>query len=163
MKHTGRYKVYKEVIDYFIQRYADEIIKKDWLDPVKLLKTIAILESGYGENIIPRFEPAFYVGGKYWKEEYTSLALSFGANIACSYGVFQILYFTARRFGYEGDPIDLSSISVSLPYVIRFVNHILKNVNSLEEFADAYNSGNARDNIIPHEYIKKFIEVYRSL
>jgi len=32
---------------------------------------------------------------------------------------------------------------------------------TLEQFADAYNSGNFRDNIVPEEYIKRFLRNYK--
>jgi len=157
----------KEIIDRVIETGAKEIEKRDWLAPVRLLKTIAIIESDYGKNAYPRFEPAYWVGGKYWNDEYLPLLFNYGLNIAGSFGVFQILYFTARRYGFNGNPIELTFITISIPYVIRLINDLITNpvygVNSIETFADAYNSGNARDKYIPEEYIKKFMEVYNNL
>ncbi len=152
----------KQILDEVIENNAHKIVKRDWLDPVALLKAIAYVESSYGENPFGRFEPAFYRGGRYWQKHFDILAFLYGLNVAGSFGPFQILYFTAKRFGFDGNPLDLQTASVSIQYVIAYINEIIekRGARSVEEIADAYNSGSFRDKYVPKEYIKKFMEAY---
>ena len=90
------------------------------------------------------------------------LVKKYGANVACSFSSFQILYWTARDLGYEGHPFFLCGDDIAIPYVVKYCNWKLKKAKNIGEFADMYNSGSI-DEYIPTLYINNFKEKYEEL
>jgi hypothetical protein len=126
-------------------------------DSVTLLRAIAQNESSYGINKTPRFEPAFYVGGRMYNhsKELQAAIAKYGKPASCSYSSFQIMYETARELGYNGDPVSLNDDSKTMEWVLDYINNrILKYMpTKLEDIFDAYNSGSFRDKFIPLTYV----------
>lgn len=133
-------------------------------DPTALLRTIAMLESSYGYNNVPRFEPAYYVGGFLYQrsEELRKLVAKYNKAASCSYSSFQIMYSTACELGYVGIPTNLTD-NVAIEYCVKYINNrIIKyGPDDIGDFFDAYNSGNFKDNIIPAKYIQNGMEWYK--
>lgn len=147
------------------------------IDRVALLAAIAECESSFGAARFPQFEPAYAgphaarPGGYYWKRsQMVKEAWSrFGAWAACSYSSFQVLYVTAcevlpQEVARTLLPSDLCSDQVAVEAVVSLANRRFfgaQKITTVEEFADAYNSGSARDAAKPDAYIKKFARAYR--
>jgi hypothetical protein len=112
----------------------------------------------------PRVEAAYLPGGPYYRR---SLAVrtayqTYGEAAAASWGPWQLMYPTAYELGFRGRPQDLTDAAVSLPYVVEYLNRRVFCWTPLElgDIADGYNSGSCVDQIVPRDYIKKFIRAY---
>ena len=84
-----------------------------------------------------------------------------GPAAAASWGPWQLLFHTAADLGYKGPPHGLHSRHVSLPYVVLRLDQIAEaGASTVEDFADAWNSGTHRDSIVPGRYIRKLVAAY---
>lgn len=130
------------------------------LDPKLILWALAGNESSFGANCKPRFEPAYF-NGKYSKSaDMQELIKDYGEDAAKSYGPWQLLLVNAPGF----TPAELAddaekAITATIGFLNRRIFNALQSV-TLEEIADAYNSGNWRDSNVPHEYIANFLKHY---
>jgi hypothetical protein len=74
------------------------------------------------------------------------------------------MYIAAREMGFDdGDPVALRNDFVALPWVVKYINRRILSKHpriTLESFADAYNSGRPDDDLVPTDYIAKFIKSY---
>lgn len=140
----------------------------DFVDKAKFLWALSGKESSFGVNFIARSEPAFGLGGIYFKKskELQDLYKIYGPSIGWSFGPWQILYATARSFGYDSRPLALHDPIESLPYVIKKLNADFKSgANSLEKILAAYNAGNAwkYQTMWPSKYISTFKSIYSDI
>ena len=148
------------------------------LDGAKLLMAIAAIESSGGVNNYPNFEP-------YWVPEGTAFTIegkiqqgrhpvsnprvvdryeAHGMASGCSFSSWQILYHTAADMGFKGQPWELWDDKVAVEWVVRRLNKLAKQgAKSIEQFADAWNSGSFKDRIIPERYIKEVSEAYQEV
>ncbi len=152
------------MIKKLIFEYAPLI--KETVDTEALLWAVYECEKYTRQYRTPRFEPAYAPGGLYFRsssmvrQEYAR----WGSSAACSYSNFQIMFIVARELGYDAPPLALDKDSVALPYVVRYINvRILATpgVETVENIADAYNSGTYRDANVPERYINKFVRKYK--
>ena len=70
------------------------------IDGPRLLWAMSGRESSFGQQLHPRFEPAYFVGGHYYKgnaDVRAGVAL-YGRDFACSYGPLQIMCINAKGF-----------------------------------------------------------------
>jgi hypothetical protein len=138
------------------------------VDGDKLLRAIAAVETSGGKNNWPRLETAwipkglaFTVQGHLVTGTGTSMSpiaslrwQKWGLESAASWGWWQILYHTAADLGFTGAPHELFDPSVSELWVWKRLKSIAyKGGTTVEQFADAWNSGNFKDTIIPTQYI----------
>ena len=155
-------------LEQIIKEYANNLNTKFLsnikIDPVALLKAIAMRESTYGINKNPRFEKSYYKGGSIYKnsknlQEKVEL---YGQAASCSYSSFQIMYITANEMGFKGKPEDLNDDTIAIEYVIKMINKriLVKKPSSIRDIFDAYNSGNFKDKNIPFDYIKYCLNWY---
>lgn len=137
------------------------------LDGQKYLLATCGVESSFGKNCGLRTEPAYSPGGLYYKRS-PEIQKAFGlyGYAACgSWGPWQIMYPTAAELGFGGLPWELYG-AASLPWVIRLLNvRFLPHVEGPEaeivkQLADAYNSGNSKDQAVPVPYINKVLGYY---
>jgi len=134
------------------------------MDPCAVLFAVYDCEKYTPSNKVPRFEAAYAPDGIYFKNselvrmEYAK----WQAWAACSYSNFQILYIVAVELGYDGPPLALDRDSVAIPYVVRYLNERVfdRGATTIEQVADAYNSGSFKDTIKPEHYIAKFKRQY---
>jgi hypothetical protein len=149
------------------------LLKPEWqLNHVKVMATIAMLESNGGRNNMPRQEASFFDGGKYanpetlgrWARSNTHLANeSIRALSSCSWGPWQVMYPVAVELGYKAPPWALWRPESSLLMAIIYLNkRTIPEIpldttaeRALEMLLDGYNSGSARDDYVPAEYIKR--------
>jgi hypothetical protein len=84
---------------------------------------------------------------------------------AASWGPWQILYHTAADVGYMGPPWDLCDPGVCEVYVIARLRQIERRfaTRTVRDFADAWNSGNPRDDVLVTEYTDKVNLAYLAI
>jgi hypothetical protein len=147
------------------------------LDKELILAALAEKESSGGRNNCPRFEPAYIPVGERFTIQGrvivgTGRGMSpvarqrwsmWGLASAASYSPWQILYHTAADLGYTGPPWDLWDPKVSRPWATLLLEKILsKGATTIEQVADAWNSGNFHDAVYPEGYIKSVAAIYNS-
>lgn len=110
---------------------------------IKLLWALNRQEASGRAKIHSRYEPGFYRRYVRGNKKYASLEARYGGRaISSSYGPWQIMYLTAYEMGYRGKPQDLSDASVSLPYVIKYIDFLRKKLKGDERAViSAYNAG----------------------
>lgn len=154
----------RKLTDLINEFYFDLLDCDIEYDKKALLQAIAQVESSYGVNNIPRFEPSYYIDGYYYKvsTEVQNYVSKYGKHASCSYSSFQIMFPTACELGYTGTPQDLGKDEIAIQWVIKFINNriLRKKPQGLEDIFDAYNSGNFKDKYIPERYIKKATRWY---
>lgn len=154
----------------------DALIRTDLVPKLRLpegihafcfLKALTGQESSFGKNDKPRFEPAYAPGGLYYQKNklLKELYLLYGPLISMSYGAFQMMYPTALQYGFSKalSPLELWDASISGFYVVQYLNDkCAKGAKSLEQLADAYNSGSYADKRLPQveRYIQNFLKIY---
>jgi len=155
------------------------------LHPIRLIKAFAAQESSFGSDlgddgmIRRKIELAYAPDGKYYKRSLELQAgfAKWGVDAASSHGPWQTLWATAIRFGWPEDrqAKELGNPEENVRVFAKIVIHELKfityhrmngispryiTVDPLDLLADAYNSGNARDQIIPSGYIASVCKYY---
>lgn len=149
------------------------------LEPVRFLRAIAHKESTCGLDIdrylfdtkkiiqiSTRREAAYGISGRYFNEQLSS---KWGTAAESSWGIWQVMYPNLLRFGFtrSQDPYDsdlgLANTNICANISIKMILFELNKIrmvgmynsrSTLDEFADAWNSGNFRDKIIPQRYIE---------
>ncbi|HWR36387.1 MAG TPA: hypothetical protein VN622_11010 [Clostridia bacterium] len=127
------------------------------IDAPLLLWAMAGRESSFGKNLKPRHEPAYDIGGKYAD---TKALKRCGSAYACSYGPLQImacnaLDVTLDELASEPEKAMKASVDRLRMWVIG-----RQKADTIEEICDAWNTGNFRDRIVPHEYIAEVRHYY---
>ena len=150
------------MISRLIREHAPLIKAPEELNPEALLWALYWCEKYTAGNRVPRFEAAYAPGGRYFRFM-KHLYDMWGEDACCSYSNFQILYPVAVELGYTGPPLALDHDSISLPYVVRYLNLRVfgRGASTIEDVADAYNSGSHKDANKPEEYIKRFVRRYK--
>lgn len=146
-----------------IQNWAPVLLqpKIEWAETRALLAALAEVESNFGENAVPKYEKAFDWNGPWARPD---ILKRWGAWGACSYSSFQIMYQVAVELGFDSErsPAELHEDEVAFIYVAAYIDRrILRcGAKSVRDFADGYNSGSHRDDIIPIQYIERFETAY---
>jgi hypothetical protein len=125
-----------------------------WLPPdvngVTLLWAISGCESSFGANAKPRHEPAYDTGGRYAANpEQAKLLAQYGSAGACSYGPWQLLLVNALP---PASPDDMARIDRCGLATVQFLNRRIlepQKPTTVEEIAEAYNSGKWRWQTVP--------------
>ena len=133
--------------------------KAPWLDGVAVLAALAEVESKFGSNAVPRHEKSFHPGGE-WNVQ--ALHDEFGCWACCAYSSWQIQFSVARELGFPGRPEDLQKDDTAVLWVLEYIEHrILRpGCKTLEQLADAYNSGSFKDAFVPTKYVADFVTAY---
>ena len=136
--------------------------KVPWADATKLLVALAEVESSFAYHSRPRHERAYDRGGKYFNVDLNRL---YGSFAACSVSSFQIMYPVAVELGLPTSvaPWELHRDCVAMPWVLAYIDKriLSRGWNTLETFADAYNTGDASDENVPTKYVEKFVRAYQ--
>jgi (2Fe-2S) ferredoxin len=126
----------------------------------QLLWALAGNESTFGLHCSPRHESGYCRGGRYFEPTLTSL---WGCLAHCSYGPFQVMYPNISRGG-NVDPRDVLRIpEIGANAAAQFINERIlghEKAATLEQIADAYNSGDWRDDNRPAGYIAELVKNY---
>lgn len=160
-----------------IEKNAPNLKIPDHINKKRLMWAFASNETDLGRmELRSRFEPSysgnwhrsFYKEGKSMFSR-SNLAMTawrkWGDSAAQSYGLFQIMYTTAIDTGVisiETPPEELRKTEVNVAVFIALINRIVRGNKDItvEQIADAYNSGSYKDNIVPKEYITKLKKAY---
>jgi len=165
-----------------IEKYAPTLdLKDEEVDRSRLLAALCLAESNGGRNWQPNYEPAFFIGGRYWNDRLAELVNYWGQGadpvmrpwceqaVACSWGPFQILYITAVELKYDGPPWGLTDPATCLRYAVRLINKriIPKLVHDtpfslLAQIAGRYNAGGNWKGLAAKQYIAKVTAHYTS-
>jgi hypothetical protein len=128
------------------------------------LQALALKESNYGSNNIPRYETSYGPGGPYYNVTHVQqLYKKYGKDACCSYSSFQIMFITAWELGYQNSPDKLTQDEIAIEFVIKMINQRIMKYGpiSLDQIFDAYNSGSFKDKYIPKEYISEAKHYYK--
>jgi hypothetical protein len=125
-----------------------------WLPPEIngrwLLWAMAGCESSFGADCGPRHEPAYDVGGKYADNPAMAALLEkYGRAAACSYGPWQILLVNC---GTKTAPQDMTNLDQCAVETVSFINRRIlaeQKPSTVEEIAEAWNSGKWRWQTVP--------------
>lgn len=135
-------------------KYGPLINVPETINGAQLLWSISGNESSFGINCEPRHELGYCYGHRYFEPS------SWGCLAHCSYGPWQVMYTHAKQF----TPLQLLIDPDKCAQVaIAFLNSEIfgrQKAQTLEQVADAYNSGNFRDNNVPLLYITKLNHNY---
>ena len=143
------------------------------LDGAQLLWALAGCESRFGANCTPRHEPGYCdkTNGFYWrrakldtlksgqKHRLILLTEQFECDAHKSYGPWQIMHVNA----FAWKPEEFRSVETCALATVAFLNKEIlqkQRARTLEQIADAYNSGNFRDDNKPVDYIVKLKQYY---
>lgn len=158
----------KEAIKNICLEKTNAIVNFPDIDMPKFLWAIAGVESSWTLKPKPRIEPAYSPPrGKYWLNnlKLVKLRSTYGELVSASLGPFQVMYPTARELGFRFSPKELEDLKENHYYACIYFKKRCKPKNgekiTPEMLADAYNSGNYRDNIIPKEYVEKVMRYYK--
>jgi hypothetical protein len=125
-----------------------------WMPPGYTFVVQGKLLTGTGKSLTS-------VGYKRWNQ--------WGIWSAASYSPWQILYQLAADLGYQGHPCGLADPMMAEQIARKRLSDISRDLQvhgkqiSLRNIADAWNSGNACDGIVPADYITKFEAAYSSI
>jgi hypothetical protein len=148
----------------------------------RILRAIAIVETSGGTNNVPRHEARWcpnMTGLRVCRVDHGGIHTvigrgganvnivvrqrfrAYGCACCCSWGPWQIHYQTAADLGYQGAPWDLAPAGESIMWVLRRLAQI--QTADPREIADAWNSGNYHDEIVPVGYIAQVKAAYDGL
>ncbi len=126
----------------------------------QLLWALAGNESSFGVHCSPRHESGYCRGGRYFDPSLTS---EWGCLAHCSYGPWQVMYPNISKFGTIS-PLDiLRTPEIGANAAVQFINERIlghEKATTLEQIADAYNSGDWRDANRPEGYIADLVKNY---
>ncbi len=126
----------------------------------RLLWALSGCESSFGLYCEPRHEEAYCTGIYSHSPQVMKLTELYGHGAHCSYGPWQIMLVNCNS---DAAPHDLMDISRAAMDTAVFINRrILKGekATTVEQIADAYNSGDWRDRHVPEKYIADCLDYY---
>jgi hypothetical protein len=145
------------------RRWGTHLWTPAGLDGVRILWALSGNESSFGANLDPRHED-IYCTGKYSKNpDIVRLTAKFGHAAHSSWGPWQIMLSNCSP---DTSPQDMASLDRSALETVTFINRRIfkyEKAATLEAIADAYNSGDWRDRIVPEKYIADFLHYYNDV
>jgi hypothetical protein len=134
------------------------------LDPAKALWAIAGKESSFGLNMKPRFEPAYFVGGRYYQksQDVRNWIKAYGTLGASSFGPWQILSVNAQPFT---PPDLLNDMDACATATVKFLNRFVitdRHAMDLEEIARTWNSGSPYGTTFDPKYVPEVFGYYNA-
>lgn len=147
------------LVDLILARAPDLDLPGE-LRPEALLGAIAWQESQLGLVAGARVEPAYlprrrFAGGGLYRRHVVALVTVYGDAAAASWGAFQIMFPTAWELGYRGAPWDLDDDEAGIYWTIKYIRRraLERGAITVEQIADAYNSGTHLDRFVPDVYV----------
>lgn len=132
-----------EISQSLYSESSQEVERGLTVEDRKILWALNQQEASGRSVVESRFEPDFYK--RYLKDNslFTAAEIKFGMEaISSSYGPWQIMYTTAVEMGYRGSPKELAKASVSLPYVLRYIEKLKGYFDgNVQQVLSAYNAG----------------------
>lgn len=154
-------RVDSNVLAQLCKTYGPQLNVPPSLNGAQLLWALSGNESSFGSNCNPRHEPGYCpIMHGHYAPAIATLTRDFGCLAHCSYGPWQIMACNASGF----TPLDLLDPDKAAHATVNFLNREIlgrQKATTLEQIADAYNSGNWSDANVPTAYIEKFVASYR--
>jgi hypothetical protein len=128
-----------------LQPYLSDCTDPDgkMLDGPKLLWAMSGRESSFGQDMKPRHEPAYDVGGVYWKlsQEVKDGCALYGHDFACSYGPLQVLAVNTK--GWTPEEMGKDPFAALEAACMFLKNYVLgrKRAHTLAEICQCWNGG----------------------
>lgn len=148
-----------------IYKYAPELHVPLGMNAVAILQALVTQEITDPDRLeASKHENSYCYGGQYRTSKMKAAEWRWGCAVHCSWSPFQIMYATAFRHGYTGDPVGLRDPMVAAEYVVKELNRAVFDKfadETIEDVFDAWNSGTARDKIDPVAYKKSAGVLYR--
>ncbi len=123
------------------------------LDGAKVLWALSGVETGFGLNCMPRHEKGYCTGKYSLHPTIVTLTKRWGHAAHSSFGVWQVML---GNLGPNASPESFDTAVGCAEIAVTHINaNILRGCTAitLAQIADAYNSGNFRDAIVPEVYI----------
>lgn len=134
------------------------------LDGPLTLWAIAGNESSWGHNCKPRHEPAYDVGGRYYREsaQQRRLIELYGTDGASSFSPWQILPINALGYKPEELGTDPEKAAQAVIGYLKRYALATRGARTLDQILDTYNSGTWRDEQSPAvvDYVKQGLYYY---
>jgi hypothetical protein len=73
------------------------------------------------------------------------------------------MYPTAYELGFNASPWTLWDDIVAVPWIVKYINVRARGAQTVEQIADAYNSGSFRDSFKPAHYIDRVTCFYHEM
>ncbi len=133
------------------------LLNADGIDGRKLMWAIAGNESSFGKNTMPRYEPAYDIGGIYANQQpQNELLKAWGKQAAYSYGPWQMMPCNAR--GFTPQELDTDPEKAAQAFVGFFNRYIIgvHHASNFDKFCQCYNSGHWESN--PAAGVERYVE-----
>lgn len=147
-----------------IAHYASALHVPFGISAVALLRAIAAQEtSDPTRTAACKHENSYCYGGKYHREAAKVAEWRYGCACHCSWSPWQIMYQTAVGRGFADDPVRLRDPMIAGAYVVAELNgRVFDRLSgaTVQDAFDAWNSGTARDSILPAKYISEATDLY---
>ncbi len=120
------------------------------IDGPRLMAAIAWCESSSGQNMTPRYEAAYDIGGAYSENSpQKELLALWGKQAAYTYGPWQMLPCNAR--GFSPKELFEDNEKCALAFVGFFNRYVagFRRASTLDQIFQTYNSGHFTDNPAP--------------
>jgi hypothetical protein len=160
--YSGRINYTHDELAASCRFYGSQLHVPQGMDGAQLLWAIAGKESSFGANCTPRHESA-YCTGKYSRALITETQ-KYGHSAHCSFSPWQLLYANTPR--HKSPDLTFASIDDGAAAVVTFLNYEIlgrQRATTIEDIADAYNTGNFRDAIIPSAYVAAVVSNYHNV
>lgn len=137
-------------------RMAGPALEAGDVNGTALLAALAWKESSFGrDGGHPRIEPAYRPNGALHRAHVPALYALYGDCAAASWSSWQIMFPTAVELGYAGEPWGLWEDRTAVLWVIAYIERAVKRgAATVEQIADAYNSGSHKDRFVPEAYVR---------
>lgn len=133
------------------------------IDGVRLLWALSGNESSYGLNCGPRHEPVYCTGRYSAAPQIVALTAKYAHNAHCSFGPWQMML---ANFTGLYSLSDFGRVGFCAMQAASFINtRILMHgkATTIEQIADAYNTGDWRDSNVPEKYIADCVRNYNEV
>ncbi len=156
----------KEQVLAACQKYGPLLLVPSDLDGIRVMAAIAQVESTMGMNCGPRFEEAYFDGGKFCGPEQKHLNDEFGYDAASSFGPWQLMFINCP--GYTPDELKKDLNCCARAFVAHFNNYVIrgKGAKTLEEIGMVWNGGHIFTGMIPmgvEHYCMDLEQAYKTL
>ena len=142
------------------RRFGPAVKTPEGISGEQLLWALSGNESTFGINCAPRHEAGYCHGGKYFDPSLTSI---WGCLAHCSYGAWQVMYPNISSGGGIDPIAAIRQPEIGANAAVQFINRNIlgrEKATTLQQIADAYNSGDWRDRNVPGRYIADLVKNY---
>ncbi|HVJ09709.1 MAG TPA: hypothetical protein VM554_15130 [Acidisarcina sp.] len=145
------------------KRWGAKLWVPESIDGPRLLWALSGCESSFGANCTPRHEMAYCIGIYSHDPRVIELTREFGHDAHCSFGPWQLLLVNASSFTTPEDFVRVDRCAMETASYINMRIIRAQKATTIEQIADAYNSGTWRDRSVPEKYIADCVHYYNDV